>query len=44
MILERISLGAVVVPLEKQGNSVTLASIKVAQVGFYFRMCAVFVA
>lgn len=32
--LERISLGAMIIPLEKQGNSVTLASIKVTQVGF----------
>lgn len=37
--LERISLGAAIILLEKQGNPVTVASIKVAQVGFYSDVC-----
>lgn len=37
--LERITLGATIVHVEKQGNPMTVASIKVAQVGFYSDVC-----
>lgn len=37
--LERISLGGAIILLEEQGNPVTVASLKVAQVGFYSDVC-----
>lgn len=36
---ERIYLGTVISLVEKQGNPVTVTSIKVARVGFYADVC-----